>query len=281
LTHSFEVAQVGRFLSDQIVERLLTETYLNDVQGRAFITFVEVACLMHDLGKPPFGHFGEAAISQWFQENGERYLRLAANLPAKGDIGPPPIEIQNALADFLEFDGNCQGLRIAALLQWKDDEYGLNLTYTSLASYLKYIRSPRFDPASVKKKLFQKKAGYFETERELVEAIWEHFGYDIQNPQRFPLTYVMEAADDIAYCISDLEDSIEKGLLKECHVFQELLDLWRIDSANHDYLMTDDAKKIGSILATAAKNSQKKNGSVFTNFRTNLSRLLTTSACDN
>lgn len=281
LTHSLEVAQVGRFLSDQIVERLLAENgQIDVVQGRAFITFVEVACLMHDLGNPPFGHFGEAAITQWFLENGAEYLRLAANLPPKKPEDPVPAEIQNALADFLEFDGNCQGLRIAALLQWKDDEYGLNLTYTSLASYLKYIRSPRFDPATVKNRPFQRKAGYFETERKQVETIWAHFGYDIQNPQRFPLAYVMEAADDIAYCISDLEDSIEKGLLKESHVFQELLNLWQTDSAEFDYLKTNDAVKIGNILETASKKSQQKNSAAFTNFRTNLSRLLTNIACN-
>ena len=281
LTHSFEVAQIGRFLADQIVERLLLdENTLTVIQGRAFITFVEVACLMHDLGNPPFGHFGEAAIAQWFKEKGEQHIQVATGLPTRNSADLVKPEVQGALADFLEFDGNCQGLRIAALLQWKDDEYGLNLTYTSLASYLKYLRSPLFDASSSKGKLFQKKAGYFGTERKLIEDIWAHFDYSRESPQRFPLTYVMEAADDIAYCISDLEDSIEKGLLKESHVFQELLNLWQSDTKEFEYLRNDEADKIGEVLAAAARNSKGTSRSAFTNFRTNLSRLLTTIACD-
>jgi dGTPase len=281
LTHSFEVAQIGRFLSDQIVDQLLAKEELDNIQGRAFITFVEVACLMHDLGNPPFGHFGEAAIAQWFQTNGETHANKALGNNKRPENEPMPDALKKVLADFIEFDGNCQGLRIAALLQWKDDEYGLNLTYTSLASYLKYIRAPLFDAAGVKTKLFQKKAGYFSTERELIEKIWSHFEYDIAQPQRFPLTYVMEAADDIAYCISDLEDSIEKGLLNEKHVFTELLKQWNNDSTSKQFLTDSDGGEIRHILEIASKNSDTKGSASFTNFRTNLSRLLTTIACNN
>jgi dGTPase len=279
LTHSFEVAQVGRFLSAQIVASLSEKNWIDELQGRAFITFVEVACLMHDLGNPPFGHFGEVAITQWFQEKGEQCLRSAINLKERRPEDPVPVNIQSVLADFLEFDGNCQGLRIASLLQWKDDEYGLNLTYTSLASYLKYIRSPLFNALQAKDRQFQKKAGYFGTEKKLVEMMWTHFKYDIQKPQRFPLAYVMEAADDIAYCISDLEDSIEKGLLTESHVFQDLLAQWESDCNDFAYLKTSDDEGIRKILATAAEKSKQKSNAAFTNFRTNLSRLLTTIAC--
>ncbi|MDB5884963.1 MAG: putative deoxyguanosinetriphosphate triphosphohydrolase, partial [Polaromonas sp.] len=211
LTHSLEVAQIGRFLADLIVENLIKNELIDSITARSFINFVETACLMHDLGNPPFGHFGEAAISQWFRKNGANYVQRSIGLSSEINITN---EIKEVLADFLEFDGNCQGLRIVALLQWNDDEYGLNLTYTALASHLKYIRAPLFDPSNEKHRPFRKKAGFFSTEQELVEIMWRQFGYSKENPQRFPLAYVMEAADDIAYCISDLEDSIEKGLLK-------------------------------------------------------------------
>lgn len=80
LTHSLEVAQVGRFLADQIVEKLIGSKVINSLQARSFINFVETACLMHDLGTPPFGHFGEAAIAQWFKKNGSTCAHHAIGL---------------------------------------------------------------------------------------------------------------------------------------------------------------------------------------------------------
>ena len=278
LTHSLEVAQIGRFLADQIVEALIKDDLIGDKEARSFITFVEVACLMHDLGNPPFGHFGEAAISEWFKDKGRGLILEATGINPPGDGKYEDIE--NLLADFIEFDGNCQGLRIAALLQWKDDELGLNLTYTSLASYLKYIRAPMFDSSSKKDIQFCKKAGFFSTEKLLVNKIWNHFGYKENKPQRFPLAYVMEAADDIAYCISDLEDSIEKELLSPKDVFPQLLSDW--EQQINLIPTTDglDAAKITAMLTTA-KNSTKNNSATFTDFRTTFSKLLTEIACKN
>lgn len=279
LTHSLEVAQVGRFLADQIVEKLLIEDKINLEQGRAFITFVEIACLMHDLGNPPFGHFGEAAIQKWFGANGESKLRIALSLKPRKDEDSIELTHQDALADFLEFDGNCQGLRIVALLQWKDHGHGLNLTYTSMAAYLKYLRAAQFEAEKTITKQFHKKAGFFQTEWPLIQKIWSHLGYTKDNPQRFPLTYVMEAADDIAYCISDLEDSIEKGLLKSQHVFPELERIWKLDIENSSIPMDENAQTIGNILSTASDSSTADASSTFLIFRTNLSRLLTDIAC--
>lgn len=278
LTHSLEVAQIGRFLADQIVEKLLDTRMINSDQARAFINFVENACLMHDLGNPPFGHFGEAAIAQWFKQNGSIHAHRAIGLQPLEDAECVPEDIKDVLADFLEFDGNCQGLRIATLLQWNDDEYGLNLTFTSLASYLKYIRAPLFDSSGERDFPFRKKAGFFSTEQPLVEKMWAHFGYDKSKPQRFPLAYVMEAADDIAYCISDLEDSIEKDLLKPKPVFQALTKEWEATLKAKPELVGNDAEQVRSLL-TAAANSCKSDSYTFTAFRTALSRLLTDIAC--
>jgi dGTPase len=204
LTHSLEVSQVGRYIADEVGLGLKLET----AEHGALVNFVETACLMHDIGNPPFGHFGEAAIQSWFQLNGEQSFRAAlkAQNPKRRVLKAKIV--QGALADFLEFDGNPQGLRIVARLQWNTDEYGLNLTKTTLASFLKYVRAS----GESKEGLFRKKPGFFTTEADVVAEVWKEFKY--RRPKRFPLTYIMEAADDIAYCISDLEDSIEKGIVE-------------------------------------------------------------------
>jgi dGTPase len=273
LTHSIEVAQIGRFIADQIVETLLQRDDLDSEQARAFVTFVEVACLMHDLGNPPFGHFGEAAIADWFRSVGPTVLTNAAK---RNGLHLKTMEKENVLADFVEFDGNCQGLRIAALLQWNGDPHGLNLTYTSMASYLKYLRAPLFNaPREVKALPFQKKAGFFSTEQQLVEKIWAHFGVNPKTPRRFPLAYVMEAADDIAYCISDLEDAIEKELLKSDQIFQDLRGEWQKKYPEpSEGTLENEITKIFDVAASPNTLSIAR----FTNFRTRLSRVLSEAA---
>ncbi|NKC12997.1 MAG: HD domain-containing protein [Gammaproteobacteria bacterium] len=74
LTHSLEVSQVGRYIADQICIGLAKEEFATAEERTALVTFVETACLMHDSGNPPFGHFGEAAIAQWFRMNGGSHV---------------------------------------------------------------------------------------------------------------------------------------------------------------------------------------------------------------
>jgi dGTPase len=267
LTHSLEVAQVGRFLAEQIAIWLKEVQFANDDECRAYVNFVETACLMHDLGNPPFGHFGEAAIQEWFSQHGRASL-IAAIAPDD----PEDSLINNALGDFLEFDGNCQGLRIATKLQWNRDEYGLNLTHTALASFLKYLRSPSNSDEITKAKLFHKKPGFFDTEANLVKEIWNTFNYGI-NPQRFPLAYVMEAADDIAYCISDLEDSLEKELINKRFIFSDIATIW-LDTKVENRETCD----ISNLIEYAKENIGDELKFTFTDFRTRLSRLLTNHA---
>lgn len=263
LTHSFEVSQIGRYLSDQISLKLISKGLADQSQCAALTTFVETACLMHDIGNPPFGHFGESAISEWFRLNGGTVLSKAVGKKKK-DIKSE--EINAALNDFFEFDGNPQGLRIVTKLQRNSDEYGLNLTKTTIASYLKYIRSSN-DKAD-KNSPFTKKCGYFSTEIELVKGVWEEFGYEA--PQRFPLAYIMEAADDIAYCISDLEDSIEKGLLNKELALKEIRESWKGVNSGRDKI----SLKLDGVLKNASEG-KRPDGRVFTfiDFRTNLNRI--------
>lgn len=215
LTHSLEVSQIGRYLADEITQRLSTR--LDKLQQGALVNFVETACLIHDIGNPPFGHFGEAAIQEWFKTHGRKCLLDSRGLKQEDSQScQEPLKL--ALSDFEEFDGNPQGLRIVSRLQWNTDSFGLNLTKTTLAAFLKYVRSPQEERTE---RPFTKKPGYFLSEKDVVRDVWEEFGYS-EKPQRFALAYIMEAADDIAYCVSDLEDSFEKEIIQKATAFPEI-----------------------------------------------------------
>lgn len=289
LTHSLEVSQMGRYIADLVTEKLLKQKLATEDECKAIVTFVETACLMHDIGNPPFGHFGEAAISTWFRECGAKAIKKSFGQVF--DEKTLNAGIKRVLADFYEFDGNPQGLRIVTKLQRNTDPFGLNLTKTSIGSFLKYIRQSeisyledvnykvnkascisdflqRKNPSS--KNQFTKKAGFFSTEAEIVKKVWDEFGYE--NPQRFPLAYIMEAADDLAYCISDLEDSIEKKLLYKEKALNEIFQQWK----NLDHTLRDKYyKSIDEVLSFAADGkSDKKENYTFIDFRTALNRII-------
>jgi dGTPase len=132
------------------------------------------------------------------------------------------------LPDFLHFDGNAQGLRILARLQWNTDEFALNLTYSQLAAFLKYVRPPYKDE---RRGYFNKKPGFFYTEEGLVKEIWK--ALKMPSGQRFPLVYIVEAADDIAYCLSDIEDALEKQIITEDFFRTEIDKLWENERIKH------------------------------------------------
>ena len=208
LTHSLEVSSIGRYVAIQAIDAFKkSELESLGVAGneRALITFVETACLLHDIGNPPFGHFGEIAISDWFHVN-EGKLKPAG-------LGPEVLsEWQQYYNDFQHFDGNPQGFRLVSRLQASQtrDLFGLNLTATTLAATVKYPWSPQLVGTDYLGRK-RKKAGYFKTEADVVKDLWAVLG--LETGRRHPLAFLMEAADDIAYCLSDIEDGIEKGLV--------------------------------------------------------------------
>lgn len=266
LTHSLEVSQIGRYIADQIGMQLIKRGMATADEAVALVTFVENACLMHDIGNPPFGHFGEAAIRKWFADKGMPALESACAPLRPNKEGKVDRRVSAALADFKEFDGNPQGLRLVGKLQWNKDRNGLNLTVTTLAAYLKYIRMAG-EPLSNQAN-FSKKAGYFRTEKAIVEQVMRCFEYD--RAQRFPLAYIMEAADDIAYCISDLEDSIEKELVQKIEALTEIKSDWLASFTPQ----TDFDKKISDTLDKAIKEYDGNGEFTFTDFRTTLNRTL-------
>ena len=201
LTHSLEVQQTGRHIVRTIFKKLGDDGKkygLSDLE-REMESLVEMSCLMHDIGNPPFGHFGEAAINHWFNKHLDKHV-----LFSQADNKMLSLQIKQELKSF---EGNAQAFRIIFNL------LKLNLTYSQAASILKYTRCG-LDMRPEKDKplsYLKKKVGFYYSELEDISLLSEHL--EIKPGHRFPLAYLMEAADDISYCLADIEDGVEKGLL--------------------------------------------------------------------
>ncbi len=198
LMHSLEVSSVARGLAIGVGKWLLDKNEIDANQARSLEAIAATCGLLHDLGNPPFGHSGEAAIREWFKKKfGEKALTDRLNEPQR-------------VQDFLKFEGNAQTLRLVAKLQILADYYGLNLTYGTLSALCKYTapshKADKDDPNPAKKK-----PGYFASENKLVEQIREHTG---TGPNRNPITFLVDAADDIVYSVADVEDAVKKGGLQ-------------------------------------------------------------------
>jgi dGTPase len=261
LTHSIEVSQLGRYIADELLKTL------EEVQEkRAFTNFVETACLMHDLGNPPFGHFGEAAISQWFLSNARRCIQDAIKEPLEATQSDL---FDKLIKDLYHFDGNCQGFRIVTRLQWNIDEHGLNLTASCLAAFLKYVCNPNETDS---KNPLRKKAGYFFSEEDIVKKVWGILGMKANT--RHPLAYIMEAADDIAYCISDIEDAIEKKIFSEKEFIDSIRNKW-------SEVKKDEWHSVDNVFTKVSEDDYLFESLAITNFRIYLSRFLTKAASEN
>lgn len=213
LTHSLEVQQVGRHIVRTLFHKLgprAADYGLDGLDG-ALETLVEMACLTHDIGNPPFGHFGEFAIGDWCARHLDQLFATAVPAPgnaAPGDDSPGDDSLRQCmLADLKAFEGNAQAIRLVHRL------HRMNLTYSQTACMLKYVRAayqPR-PPKGTSGAYLRKKPGFYLGEQGFVEGLWQALGMAAQT--RYPLTYVMEAADDISYCLADLEDAVVKGIL--------------------------------------------------------------------
>jgi dGTPase len=210
LTHSLEVSNVARGLAASIAPWLAEGGHLADgddktlvEQRKHSIELIAATCgLIHDLGNPPFGHSGEEAIRQWFRERPEAFF-------AEFDAVPTPGLRDQLRQDFLNFEGNAQTLRIVSRLQVLADFYGLNLTCGTMSAACKYIapagEADRNSPAHEKKK-----PGFFTSEHDLIEKVRHETG---TKGVRNPITYLVEAADDIVYSTVDIEDGVKKGVV--------------------------------------------------------------------
>ena len=225
LTHSLEVSDIGRTLANSIAYELRRKKLLSDGNVPIVVSIVENACLLHDIGNPPFGHFGEAAIKDWAKEYVKKYIENHKN--ENQEAFKQLEKFKQLMEDFAQFDGNPQGFRTVTKLHTERDENGLNLTYSTLLCILKYSRAAgeTIDSSEIVSEDIIKKAGYFQSEKELVERIYKECGLSIHH--RYPFTYIMEAADDIAYCMSDIADGIEKGILTEKSFIEAFVAEWQ------------------------------------------------------
>lgn len=263
LTHSIEVSHIGRYLVASIQEKILKKEQFMHAEywkehSLAISNIVETACLMHDIGNPPFGHFGEAAIVEW--ANGVEAARKAG-CSALGENFEDSL-----LDDFKYFDGNPQGFRIITKLQGDDGLHGLNLTYTQLAAFLKYTHSPSSIMSGNDDLAFRKKIGYFETEKEVIESAWESLS--MPKHMRHPLGFLMEASDDISYCISDIEDGIEKNIISVSHFANQMI--CQLQKINSEY---SGNKICDKLIAKLQGENNGKTGD-FLSFKTTLSNFL-------
>ena len=240
LTHSLEVSDLGRRLANEIAYGLRKRNMLTDANVAVLVSVVENACLLHDIGNPPFGHFGESAIQDWAQK---KAMDLTPEdwTVTEDNVRKWEHEIGLLMKDFEEFDGNPQGFRIVTKLYSDFGPNGLDLTYATLLCGLKYARTTGQSKKRDNQEMgILKKAGWFRTENELVEEI--HREVDRPLGCRYPLTYIMEAADDIAYCMSDIADGIEKRILTEEDFVRVFAKEWD-KKWNKDYLEGKSKKR--------------------------------------
>lgn len=217
LTHSLEVSHIASSMG-KYIEAILER------KDQKISSILSVAGLIHDLGNPPFGHSGEYVIQDFFREY---FSKSELNFT----------EIQKR--DLEYFDGNVQTLRILRRLQYLGDEFGYNLTYATLATIIKYPMNSVEGNKKDSKKIEKKKFGYFKSEEEDYLAIAKELG--IKN-KRHPLTYILEAADDIAYSVADIEDGIQKKLISLYEV-EELLEELKDEEANRALSKLEEFKE--------------------------------------
>jgi dGTPase len=253
LTHSLEVSVVGRSLGRLVGKKILEKyPHLQEIHGyqaNDFGAIVAAAALAHDIGNPPFGHSGEKAIGEYFSKgNGQKYKALLT---------------EKEWQDLIDFEGNANGFSVVTGSR-PGVEGGLRLTYATLGAFTKYPKESL--PKKPTNAIADKKYGFFQKDKEFFKEVatelslipnktGNHIGYE-----RHPLTYLVEAADDICYTIIDFEDGINLGLVSEEFALEYLIKLVKdaIDSVKYNALTTKEdrlsylrALAIGSLINDA------------------------------
>lgn len=199
LTHSLEVSCVGRSLGNNVSKGLMQQYPEGSINFPEIGSIVSAACLAHDMGNPPFGHSGERAISAYFSEGNGKKLEERV----RGEGG--------RWEDFTRFEGNANAIRLLTHQFIGRRNGGFALTYSTLAAIIKY---PYASTRAGKKGKF----GFFQSEEETYLRLAEELGIGLQPGRegmfmRYPLVYLVEAADDICYQIMDIEDACKLHIL--------------------------------------------------------------------
>lgn len=216
LTHSIEVSSFAKSIAQSISNRLINDKIDEDFtqEDAGYISDVLASAgLLHDIGNPPFGHFGEDTIRGWFKEKLDSIIienPVTNEFEKLSEILSPQM-----CEDFKNFEGNAQALRLVSKLHFLIDENGMNLTYALLNTLIKYPGSS-LEINKGSKNIKDKKMGYYFSEEDVFNTIVEETGTlnkETGEIRRHPLTFLLEAADDIAYSTADIEDGFKKGFI--------------------------------------------------------------------
>ncbi len=237
LTHSLEVASVGMSLGNDVANLLIQQRpELSQSLLPHIGTIVSTACLAHDMGNPPFGHSGEKAIQAFFTEGEGSYLKEKLSSEFWSDI--------------THFEGNANAFRLLTHRFLGRRDGGFVMTYSTLASIVKY---PYASLVANKKGKF----GFFNSEKHIYERIAHELGIKKISKEkeplqysRHPLVYLVEAADDICYEIMDIEDSHKLKILSFDETANMLLEFFTDEEKRHilqriiDEGITDENEKV-------------------------------------
>src|SRR5688572_5335382 len=251
LTHSLEVSVVGRSLG-KLAGQYVLSTYPELLEAGYtafdFGAIVAAASLAHDIGNPPFGHAGEKALSEYFN-----------NVNHTNSTDKEKYDLQN-------FEGNAQGFRILCDHAYQD----LKLTYATMGAFSKYpCESILAEKDATRKR--QKKYGFYQSEKSVFKPIADELGLKpLSNKDityvRHPLVYLVEAADDICYLIIDLEDAYRMKVIS----YQKFVDMVapllgsKYDPARLKS-MNDEGQQIGLLRALAINQLIEECTEVFRN----------------
>lgn len=226
LTHSLEVAGVGRSIASEVAKALskkyAAEPWVDKLQSISEI--VAAACLAHDLGNPPFGHSGEKCIGTFFSEGQGQELQAQLT--------------KEQWLDLINFEGNANSLRLLTHSFNGRRRGGFAMTYSMLASIVKYPYSSAHAGA-------KGKFGFFTSERDSYARIAEHLGLlqlDTDRYARHPLVYIVEVADDICYQVMDIEDAHKLKILSTREAIELLVGFFDFLRQEH---ITNVMSKIG------------------------------------
>ncbi len=237
LTHSLEVASVGMSIGNDISRRIIKkQPDLKDTLVEEIGTIVSAACLAHDLGNPPFGHSGEKAIQTFFSEGPGLKIK--------------PMVSSEFWDDITHFEGNANAFRILTHRFKGRRQGGFVMTYSMLASIVKY-------PFASSLAGNHGKFGFFASEAESYKKIADELGISCKSAPgeplkyaRHPLVYMVEAADDICYEIMDIEDSHKLKILSYAETEHLLLSFFDEDIQQKirqriiDEELTDENEKV-------------------------------------
>lgn len=263
LTHSLEVSCIGRSLGMLAAEKI-KDDLPSWIEPTDMGAIIQAACLAHDIGNPPFGHAGEYAIREWFDH--------AAQQGKLDQLSP------EEQADVRQFEGNAQGLRLITRIEDHPEDGGMRLTFATLGTYLKYPWLSHIITSDDTKQAYQRnKFGCYQSEKHILENIANRLGLielGSYHYCRHPLTYLLEAADDICYALIDLEDAMSLDMLSYEEVEPIFVKLIADYGIPHELSLTwvTWQQKISALRGRAMKRLVEEVASTFAKYQTDILR---------